>query len=185
MDDRRMVRNKRPLKIILGLNFATVFMTLFVLCFEVLAIIAQCIGCVVHGRWDQWMFCLYFAIGLSCVWLAVFAVALIVCRKRLVIAGETLKVTQGKRVLYACDVTDICFLEHDSLSILRSNIGQLMLVNRKHPLPNDMCLYMSWLSYRRVRKRVEAITAERAEAKMRAAHHLNDVGETDSPHPKA
>lgn len=133
------------------MNFVTVFVTALLACFEILVIIFQCIGCIFNDRWDQWVYCLYVLIGLAAIWIVCFLIALIVCRKRLVIMENVLFVAKGQSILYSCPLSEVIMLDHEPFApITRSSIGELIIINKKHPLPNNLYLYMSRLSYWRV-----------------------------------
>lgn len=148
--------HKESLKIRLGLNFATVFVTFCCCCFELLVVCFTLFTSIYFGRWDQWHYCLYVLYALMAIWMICFVVALIVCRKRLVIEGRILRVEKGGKTLYECEVSEITSIQRKRFSpILDSEPGSIIIENPKNPIPNGIDLFMDWVSYKRVVKLIK------------------------------
>lgn len=145
-----MVKPRKKITIILGLNFATVFVPWLCCCFELMVVIFTVISYIYNGRWDKWDHCFYLFCALLIIWVFCLIIALLVCRKRLVIEGKMLRIKKGREVLYQCDVSEIYAVKRERFSPFSSEPGSIIIVNYLHPVPKSFLLLMSWFSYKRV-----------------------------------
>ena len=151
-----MVRSPKPIKIRIGINIVTSFLTVILACVEGFVLIISAIFDALRGG-EDWLFSLRFLAVLVGIWLVCFVVALIACRKRLIVTDSTLKVIKGKDVLYETPLNEIAWVGYDFFDIIdRSQIGE-MLISAKSPVPEDLSLNMGWLSYKRVEKRIRSV----------------------------
>ena len=148
-----MTKNDRPIKIRLGLNFVTSLITALVLFMEGVILILCAIGHATRGN-GQWMYAVYFLVVFASIWGISFIIALIVCKKTLIIMGSVLKVTKSGQTIYETSLVDVRWIEFEPFAPLtRSQIGELIISSKK-PLPSGLNLYMDWFSYKKVSKRI-------------------------------
>lgn len=144
----------KKIKIIIGLNFVTTSVTFVLMCVEAVVLILCVIGQATKGD-GEWLFALKMLAVLAAIWVVCFLIALAVCRKRLVLTGHILMVTKGKNVLYQTPIEDIAWLDYDPFNPMITEIGQITF-RAKTPVPENIYLYMGWVSYRRVKKYIDS-----------------------------
>lgn len=148
-----MVKRTRPLKVIIGLNFATSFITAILASLEGLVLILCAIGNATKGD-GEWFFALQFLAVMAAIWAVSFLVTALVCRKRVVVTDSKLMVTKGHEVLFETPLEEITWLDYDFFAPITSpQIGEMLLA-AKHPKPEGLNLYMGWISYKKIERRI-------------------------------
>ena len=151
MVHRPMVKREKRLRITLSLNMVTVLFPLFLGYIELIVVFVQVMRGITTNKWDQWICCLYWLAGLSAVWLVSFLVALLVCKKQLIIEGQILRIVKGGETLYQCPVSEIRAVRRLRFApITQSFPGGIDILNNLHPIPKNISLCMSWISYKRI-----------------------------------
>lgn len=90
----------------------------------------------------------------------IFTAALI-CRKRLIIEGQTLRITKGRETIYQCEISEIKSVERLRFAPLTQSFpGGILIVNYVHPVPKDLDICMSWISYKRVLKLIRRMKTD-------------------------
>ncbi|MCR5514097.1 MAG: hypothetical protein K6F36_01500 [Bacilli bacterium] len=145
------MRRKKGITIIIGFNLVTTLLPLVLGFFEFLVVFVQVMRGISTGEWGLWIRCLYWLIGFVAIWLVAFFIALIVLKKRLIIEGHTLRITQGKETLYQCDISEIRAVHRERFSpLLNAEPGSITIINPDNPVPKKILLLMSWASYKKI-----------------------------------
>ena len=155
-----MVKRMKPIKVTLGLNFVTVFVTTLLACLEGFILVLCSVGNITKGD-GEWLFALRFLYGVVTIWVVCFFIALAVCRKKLIVTDSKLMVTKGREILYETSIAGITWIEYDFFApVTRSQIGEMLLAAR-NPKPESLHLYMGWISYKRIEKRIKRFLSQK------------------------
>lgn len=150
-----MLKNDRPLKAIIGLNFATSLFACFFGCFWLFFAIGYIINGLIKGEWEGWKALFIGAGVLLGIWTISLIVTLIVCKRRIVLDGSNLRITRRKEIIYECPIRDILKVERGRFSpIINSNPGSIIIINFIRPLPDNEEFYVGWFTYIRIKRRI-------------------------------
>ena len=152
-----MVKRRRPIKVIIGLNLVTASLTFMLLFLEGFILILLGISQARDGKAD-WLFALKFLGVMAIIWAICFLVALIICRKRLIVDDSKLTIRKGRIVLYETPIEDINWVEYQPFGPI-TGTGR-MLLSGKRPVPEGADATIGWMSYKRIEKRIKKLKKE-------------------------
>ena len=156
-----MVRRRKKITIVLFMNVATEVVPAFCLGLELAIVFLTFLTSAYYGNWSQWSHCLYSLYGMFCIWGGCIFTAALICRKRLIIEGQTLRITKGRETIYQCEISEIKSVERLRFAPLTQSFpGGILIVNYVHPVPKDLDICMSWISYKRVLKLIRRMKTD-------------------------